>query len=322
MYKYLILETNLLNTPREHFKRKIEACFQISINQRNSIVFKFIINLHIDDADTLYFIRDVLNVGTVQLLPDYNKVRFQVNKHEDIKEKIIPLFDQFPLLTTKALDYQNFKKAFILKDSSSLRDRSLIIPEIIDLKNKMNKQRVLEENQVINFRDLNLHWLLGFIEAEGSFELGSANALLSLGQLSINSALLKAISLFVQNITLNAKGPRFVTTFGQEESMSRIRWSNIEELITLSNIFGKEGFVSRKGTDFMIWCHGINIIYGGYHTLEEGLNLFKDLTRNINKNRYTTSSTYKDRPLINQARIDSLFSLPAPYPEFLTYNKK
>ena len=300
-----------------------ESNFQISINLRNSIVFKYTINLHIDDADTLYFIRDVLNVGTVRLLPEYNKVRFQVNKHEEIKNIIIPLFDQIPLLTTKALDFEDFKKAFILKDSNSLKDRAQIIPEIIALKNKMNKKRVLEDNLLKDSSmDINLHWLLGFIEGEGSFELSSGNALISLGQLSTNSALLEAISLFVQKLTLSIKGPRPVTTFGEQESMSRIRWSNLEELIILLNIFGKEGFVSRKRVDFMIWCHGINILYGGYHTLDEGLKLYQDLVKNINKKRYTTSLTYKDLPLIDQATIDNLFLQPDPYPEVLTSKQK
>jgi len=36
----------------------------------------------------------------------------------------------------------------------------------------MNKKKVIEDNNIINFRDINLHWLIGFIEAEGSFELG------------------------------------------------------------------------------------------------------------------------------------------------------
>jgi hypothetical protein len=115
------------------------ANFKIFLNQQDFIKLKFSIILHIKDIFTLNLIRDTLNVGSVKLLPDSNKVKYQVNKDEELKNKILPLFGEFPLLTTNFLDYHDFKKALILKNSK--KNKSDILSEIKDIKNRMDERK-------------------------------------------------------------------------------------------------------------------------------------------------------------------------------------
>lgn len=105
-------------------------------NSRN-FVFKFEICLHIDDLGVLLFIQKRLGIGKVYTFPQ--KAYFRVSRQEDI-EKIIKIFNNYPLNTTKHLNFSDFKKAFELYTSNKNKTLELI-QEIANIKSKMNSQR-------------------------------------------------------------------------------------------------------------------------------------------------------------------------------------
>lgn len=83
---------------------------------------------------------------------DENECRLIINKSEDLK-KLISIFDNYNLNTTKYLDFLIFKKAFILNFERTGSLTSDIKDQIIHLKNEMNKSRVdftMPSNHVIN----------------------------------------------------------------------------------------------------------------------------------------------------------------------------
>ena len=82
----------------------------------------FTIDLHIDDVEILYKIAKNLGIGAVYISktrPDLRSTaRFIVNNFEDINSVLIPIFNEFPLQTTKYLDFTSFKHAALIKSSS------------------------------------------------------------------------------------------------------------------------------------------------------------------------------------------------------------
>lgn len=79
-----------------------------------------------------------------------NAYKFSINKIDDIIEKVLPHLDKYPLLTSKYLDYQDFKKvALILKEKLHLsKDEGLAYKtaeKILSIKNNMNSLRSFEE---------------------------------------------------------------------------------------------------------------------------------------------------------------------------------
>jgi hypothetical protein len=79
----------------------------------------FIINIFKKLIETLNTIKSKLKIGRVTVESNRNRCAFIVEKHEDIKNIICPIFNTFPLHTSKRLDFEDFYKAFLIKDSAS-----------------------------------------------------------------------------------------------------------------------------------------------------------------------------------------------------------
>ena len=102
---------------------------------------------------------------------------FIVYKFEDINSVIIPLFKNFPLQTTKYLDFINFADAAsIILNSKNLKNKSLSsldLEKLIDLKQSTNTKRLIineeEDKLLVKKVSISKWWLLGFIEGEGTF---------------------------------------------------------------------------------------------------------------------------------------------------------
>lgn len=68
-----------------------------------------------DDIEVLHKIAQTLGVGIVRLIKGRNSATFSVNKIEDFVRVIIPVFREFPLQTTKNLDFISFSEAVLIK---------------------------------------------------------------------------------------------------------------------------------------------------------------------------------------------------------------
>lgn len=155
-----------------------ESCFLIRgrKNKEGEIVgfeFAFRIALHRDDRKVLEYIKCTLGAG--RLNTERNTLVFTISQLSYIETILIPLFEQFPLNSTKHLDFLNFKKAFYMYKNyktcapRSARERKLLISDIIDLKNGMNDQRIdfdLPKDHRIRITG---NYLAGFLEGDGSF---------------------------------------------------------------------------------------------------------------------------------------------------------
>jgi len=81
-----------------------EGNFLITID-RSFVRFRFKISLHIDDVEVLNTIKYKLKIGIVTVENSRNRCSFIVQKYQDIKNVICPIFNTFPLHTSKRLDF-------------------------------------------------------------------------------------------------------------------------------------------------------------------------------------------------------------------------
>ena len=85
----------------------------INIGNNREVHFIFQITLHIDGVAVLYTIREKLGIGVVTIKG--NTSSFNVRSFQVIVENLLPIFDKYPLLTHKQLDFVNWRKAVMLK---------------------------------------------------------------------------------------------------------------------------------------------------------------------------------------------------------------
>jgi hypothetical protein len=98
----------------------------------------------VDDINGLLFIQETLQIGKISF--HKNMAFFRVGRQEELK-KIIDIFSNAPLNTSKQLNFLDFKKAFELYTGAKNKDilLKLKIDEII---NHMNKKRQYSESTI------------------------------------------------------------------------------------------------------------------------------------------------------------------------------
>jgi hypothetical protein len=274
-------------------------------------VFRFEINLHIDDLELLLFIQKTLGVGKVYT---YTKNAYlRVSKQGDI-EKLIKIFDNYYLNTYKYLNFLDFKKAFELYTSN--KKTLELSQEIANIKSGMNTQRsVLELTKYREFR-ITPYWFLGFVEGEGSFYVSKDQYLriwFSLGQSSKDLALMEGIKNFLANLS-DVKGTianysGAVNLYHNKSEFSTLVINHLDYIKTvLIPFFDSMLFCSKKKLDYRDWKSVINLKELGLHYTDEGLKIINTILSQMNNHRLSTSGSKKvDRALL-QTDIDKLLS--------------
>lgn len=134
--------------------------------------------MHIDNLEALNTIKSILNVGSITIEKNKNCCSFVVQDFTEIRDVICPIFLQYPLLTSKKLDFQDFHKAVFIKNKTHLSLTRIDKEKIILLKNGMNSKRELFTNFYINSQiNVSPEWFIGFLEGEGTFGIKTGSSL-------------------------------------------------------------------------------------------------------------------------------------------------
>jgi hypothetical protein len=80
-----------------------------------NVSLKFSIEVHKDDVEILHKIADNLGIGKVTFSKINQSAVFSVYAFNDITLVLIPIFQEFPLQTTKHLDFTSFLEASLIK---------------------------------------------------------------------------------------------------------------------------------------------------------------------------------------------------------------
>ena len=115
-----------------------EGNFLISID-RSYVKLIFKITLHIDDLKVLQVIQSNLNIGRITVEEARSRCSFIV---EDILgiNRICSIFNNYPLHTSKKLDFQDFYEALLIRTKEKFISPANL-EKILCLKNGMNYKR-------------------------------------------------------------------------------------------------------------------------------------------------------------------------------------
>lgn len=153
------------------------------VRQNNKWNLAYKISLSRYNLRALFYIKKELGAGSIT--KDGTKGQFFIRDIKVLEKVIFPIFDKYPLLTSKQFNYLRFKQAFFTLDNTGLskyeKDKQLFalknqsIPEnYISSPWKETKLPLQTVNDLVNI--MTKPWLVGFIEAEGSFYLVSKDS--------------------------------------------------------------------------------------------------------------------------------------------------
>lgn len=289
-----------------------ESSFTIETKNNQEVHFKFSITLHIDDIAVLYTIRNKLGIGVVSIYG--TTCSYRVHSFKTILDKILPIFDKYHLLTTKVLNYKDWKKAILLKNLITSSNKDTIFNQITDIKNGMNNSRTNFNGYSVTSDMVSNYWLVGFIEGDGTFYFSNNTSVFGITQKDIK--ILEAISVFLENIPLSppfeglVKPPKPKCVIKNNKNAYQLIISDKDVLFQyiypfLSNL----SFYSRKNIDFSIWSLGLFIFIFGYHNLALGKKILLNLSNNMNSKRYFSNlSDFLDLKVLQE-----LFNIEPPF---------
>lgn len=231
----------------------------------------------------LHYIKKQLGVGSIT--NGGTKAQFFIRDRKIIETVLIPIFDKYPLLTTKYFNYVKFKKALtILNDVNlSKQDRNL---ELLAVKNsKVDNDYIPPVWKNTNLPLANIKsaeqvmtksWLVGFIEAEGSFYLVNKESNKIVHGFGITQKLDKIVLesiAFILHIKTNIRYRELHNYYILDTTNSRA----IENIIS----FFKDTMKGVKSLEYKIWARAYTKNKGNFNKLLNIRNTIRELRKNL-----------------------------------------
>ncbi|MBI5732609.1 LAGLIDADG family homing endonuclease [Candidatus Jorgensenbacteria bacterium] len=131
-----------------------EGCFTVTFNKKTKALLgwelrpSFSVSQNEDRRQVLDIIREYFGCGYIRRDYADKTVKFEIRDHDNLMEKVIPHFEQFPLLSSKQKDFELFKSICIIIDNK-VHLRKDGFREVINLAYQMNssgkRRRTREE---------------------------------------------------------------------------------------------------------------------------------------------------------------------------------
>lgn len=327
-----------------------ESNFSIRIRRNvngavSGFEFIFRIHLHRDDRKTLEYIQNTLGCG--RLNAEREVLVYTISQLSDVESVLIPIFEKFPLNTSKYLDYLDFKKAFFMfKSLRSLNNKELSLLEInsriIELKDSMNTKRINFTLPKYHSVRITGNYLIGLLEGDGSFYLNKRDLTVrvSLVTATVNRIVLEKIREFILSLLdehsyllgsttkLISINDRKVVKNNQKP-FSVLEISQIDFICNiLIPYFDSIEFRTKKYQDYLDFKTIAFLILEGKYLTDEGKELIIKLGDTMNNNRLSTNSnpvvldeTFKSE-LSNLIKSEPLIHIDSEGRAMIISNKK
>ena len=220
-------------------------------------------------------IKKELGVGNIYIKKEKNMAQFKIRNLKVLKEIIFPIFDKYPLLTSKYFNYFKFKKAHSILSNPLLKlsEKNRLLMDLTNLlvpNDYCSPIWSIINNEIRNYdyaiKVMSKSWLVGFIEAEGSFYLvnksGKNGQIRLVHGFEINQKKDKIVLIGIKyllniNTEVQVKNSDYF-------SLSTTKTNNIRYLISYFQYTMK----GIKSLEFRIWAWSFNKFKGKHLELE------------------------------------------------------
>nr|QBM31544.1 hypothetical protein [Arthrobotrys musiformis] len=246
-------------------------------NGKWSLAYKIALSRY--NLRALFYIKKQLGVGSVT--KDNTKGQFFIRDRKKLESVIFPIFDKYPLLTSKQFNYLKLKQAFyVLEDSSLTKDEkdkklfALKTQSIPDnyISPSWNKTQLPLKSISDLTGIMTKPWLVGFIEAEGSFYLVSKDSTRIVHGFGItqklDSVVLEGIRLILHIST--------AVNFKSKYNHYILDTTNSRAVENIIQYF-RNTMKGMKSVEYRIWARSYGKYKGDYLKLSETRNILRKL---------------------------------------------
>ncbi len=231
----------------------------------------------------LYYVKKQLGVGSVT--KDNTKGQLFIRDRKIIETVLLPIFDKYPLLTTKHFDFLRFKKALYILNNVNLskEQKTLKLSALKNLKAPESYVSPAWNNASLPLKnDDSLHnimskpWLVGFIEAEGSFFLTKKDSKRIVHGFGLTQKLDKLV-LEAMALILHISNPVRFREINNHYILDTTNSRAIENII----IYFKDTMKGVKSLEYRIWARSYARNKGNYDSLHNIRNMIRKLRKNL-----------------------------------------
>lgn len=240
----------------------------------------------------LYYIKKELGYGSIQIESKTCMADFRIRNRDIIKKIIFPIFDKYPLLTSKYFDYLKFKEAYLILTNMNYNieeknDLLLILKKRKKPENYMSpaweKINYLIKDTNTAIQVMSKYWLVGFTETEGSFYLVSEHPTKLVHAFEITQIL--------DIIVLESIARILGISVVKKKTNNRIVTTNSRAIYNIVEYY-KNTMKGMKALEYRIWSRSFTKYKGSFNELNKTRNLIKKIKLiRLDKNFYVK---YKD----------------------------
>lgn len=241
-----------------------DGTFNVYLNMKNKkVIFTYKITLISKNAQLLYKIKSYLGVGSVSYLDKNhpNLVSYLIRDRKLLLNNLIPIFDKYPLLTSKRFSYLKFKSCLLLSQDNNLSQ--------MDKLNKINeiKNLTLNDNYISDAWDS----VVKYIKNVGTSsphkrrvvpEEGIKNIFIENNNVTINPKIIYTDILLGQDAIKKEPSPTFDGWCPEEWSFDinydKLNINNIDKIMTKSWLIG---FIEAEGSFFIVNKSPLRLIH-------------------------------------------------------------
>lgn len=242
-----------------------DGSFSFIKNKNGSWNFTFKIAQSNYNLRLLYYIKSQIKVGSVSIPNSKdNCAEYRVRDINNIIKYIIPVFDKYPLLTSKYYNYIKFKNAINIY-ISNCNNKDEIIINIKNTTSSSNCNNYVSpawniiNKDITNVTNINKviskSWLIGFTEAEGSFYITkkSHNRIVHAFEITqkYDPIVIKSISIIL-NINYYEKNSYYSVNTTNKNNISKIinyYFNTIKGIKSLEYRIWARSFNKKKSND-------------------------------------------------------------------------
>lgn len=239
-----------------------DGTFNVYLNMKNKkVIFTYKITLISKNAQLLYKIKTYLGVGSVSYLDKNhpNLVSYLIRDRKLLLNNLIPIFEKYPLLTSKRFSYLKFKSCLLLSQDNNLSQ--------MDKLNKINeiKNLTLNDNYISDAWDSVVKHIKNVATTtpfRGVVVPAEENIFPENNNVTINSKVPYPGILSGQDAIKKEPSPTFDGWCPEEWSFDinydKLNINNIDKIMTKSWLIG---FIEAEGSFFIVNKSPLRLIH-------------------------------------------------------------